>query len=65
LFRKFYGRHDDVLVVSSEIGLLFSVVAFFLVLFVKRMTWRIALAVVTLVLGYLWFSSLLWWVMVK
>ena len=65
LFSRLFGRHDDVLVLSSEIGFLVSIVAFFLVLLVRRTTLRIGLGVVSAILGYLWFSSAIWWVMKK
>ena len=64
-FRAFYGRHDNILVVSSEAGLITSVVAFVLLLFDRRVVRRVILVIASLVLGYLFFSSVAWWVMVK
>jgi hypothetical protein len=64
-FRALYGRHDDFLVVCSEIGLILSIAAFLLVLFEERTSRRVILAIASLVLGYLCLSSVAWWVMVK
>lgn len=42
-----------------------SIAAFVLTVFDMRKIWRVILAIGSLVLGYLWYSSLLWWVMAK
>jgi hypothetical protein len=65
LFRALYGRHDNVLVGCSEAGLIASVAAFILILFDRRTVRRVTLVIASLVLGYLFFSSVAWWVMVK
>jgi hypothetical protein len=65
VFRTLYGKHDDILVVCSEIGLIMSFASFFLVLFDKRKSRGVILAIASLVLGYLYLSSVAWWVMVK
>jgi hypothetical protein len=65
LFKRLFGKHDDLLVGASEIGLIMSIAAFVLTVFDMRKIWRVILAIGSLVLGYLWYSSLLWWVMAK
>jgi hypothetical protein len=64
-FRALYGKHDNLLIASSEIGLVVSVVAFILMLFDKRTIRRVVLVIASLVLGYFCLSSVAWWVMVK
>ena len=64
-FRALYGRHDNILVICSEAGLIASVAAFILILFDRRTARRVILVIATLVLGYLFFSSVAWCVMVK
>jgi hypothetical protein len=64
-FRALYGKHDNILVVCSETGLIASVAAFILILFDKRTVRKVILVIASLVLGYLFLSSVAWWVMVK
>jgi hypothetical protein len=64
-FRALYGKHDDILVVCSEIGLIMSIAAFPFVLFERRTSRRVILAIASLVLGYFCLGSVAWWVMVK
>jgi drug/metabolite transporter (DMT)-like permease len=64
-FRALYGRHDNVLIVCSEVGLIASIAAFIFVLFDKRTARRVILAIASLVLSYLFFSGVAWWMMVK
>jgi len=65
LFTKLYGKHDDLLVGIAEVGLIMSVAAFVLTAIDMRKIWRVVLAILSLVLAYVWFISIAWWVMVK
>ena len=64
-FRMLYGKHDNILVGFSEAGLIASAVSFGLVLFDRRIIRRVILAIGSLVLAYLFASSITWWVMIK
>jgi hypothetical protein len=65
LFRSLYGKHDNILIICSETGLIASVAAFIFILFDRRTLRRVILVIASLVLGYLFFNSVAWWVMVK
>ena len=60
-----YGKHDNILIVSSETGLIMSVAAFILVLFDRLVARKVILAVASLLFGYMYLSSIAWWVIVK
>jgi hypothetical protein len=64
-FGSLYGKHNNLLVGCSWIGLMGSTVASVFILFDMRKISRVLLALGSFVLTYLWFSSLAWWVMVK
>jgi hypothetical protein len=56
---------ETAIIVMDEVGLLISVLILIAAPFVVR-GWKIPVfAIGMLVLGYLWFSSVAWWVMVK
>ena len=64
-FRAIYGKYDNILVVCSEAGLVLSAAAFILTLFDRRTVRRVVVAIASLILGYLFVSSVAWSVMVK
>jgi hypothetical protein len=59
------SSHVGPVVVMDEIGFVVSIFTFFLAP-VTLTGWRmVSLAIGSVLLGYLWFASIAWWVMVK
>lgn len=64
-FHSLYGSHSDLLVVCAEAGFLFSVAVIVALLIGKYRKPTMPLIIGSLVMLYLWFSSIAWWVMAK
>jgi hypothetical protein len=62
---RLFATHETFVIVGDEIGLLFCVFTF-LGAVICLSGWKaIATVVGSLVVGYFWFASVAWWVMVK
>jgi hypothetical protein len=62
---RLVSTHASSIVVGNEIGLIVCILAFFGAAVCLR-GWKMVLVVIaSVVLGYFWLASILWWVMVR
>ena len=64
-FRPLYAGHSDLLVICAEVGFLFSIVVVMALLIGEYRKFTLPLIIGSLVMLFLWFSSIAWWVMAK
>ncbi len=65
LHKQFYEDHFSIMVICAEVGFVISIVQVILAPISLRPKWAVAIAAVSCVTAYLWFSDIAFWVMVK